>query len=171
MMVDERPSTRLINSINYISDSDFGAVVVASSHGGMYSAYKAVVAGVRGIILNDAGSGRDEAGVASLSFCGRYGVPAAVVSHMSARIGDVADMEARGTISGCNALASQLGIVPGMRVPNAVTCILAGGMTRTNKPDEIWKPAMRWPWRLVIRRSSALIPLRLSGRRMRAVSS
>ncbi len=136
-MIDETPSKRSINSINHISESDLGTVVVASSHGGLYSAYKAVTAGVRGIILNDAGRGRDDAGVASLGFCGRYGVPAAVVSHMSARIGDVADMEARGVISDSNDLAAQLGVRPGMRVPDAVTCLLTGDFVVPGTPDEV----------------------------------
>lgn len=136
-MTEGTPSTRSINSINHISENDLGAVVVASSHGGLYSAYKAVTARVRGIILNDAGRGRDDAGVASLDFCGRYGVPAAVVSYMSARIGDVADMEARGTISDCNELAARLGVTPGMRVADATACLLQGAFTAPGTPDEV----------------------------------
>lgn len=116
----ETVEIRTINSINHIREADRGAVVVASSHGGLYSAYKAVAAGVRGVILNDAGKGLEDAGIACLEFCGRYGMPAAVVSHMSARIGDVADMQARGVVSGANDAAQALGVVAGLDCAAAI---------------------------------------------------
>ena len=133
----EAVEIRAINSINHISESDKGAVVVASSHGGLYSAYKAVMAGVRGVILNDAGNGLDDAGIASLDFCGRYGIPAAVVSHMSARIGDVADMRARGMISGANAAAQAAGVLAGMSCAEAIERLAAAPATSPAKPGEV----------------------------------
>jgi hypothetical protein len=45
-----------------------------------------------GVVLNDAGVGLNGAGIGSLAFCENYGMKAATVSHLSARIGDVADM-------------------------------------------------------------------------------
>jgi len=128
---------RAINSINHISESDRGAVVVASSHGGLYSAYKAVTAGVRAVILSDAGGGLEDAGIASLEFCGSYGIPAAVVSHMSARIGDVADMRARGIISKSNAAAGALGIVAGMTCSQAISLFAAAPPTAPATPGEV----------------------------------
>ena len=134
-----RGEVRAINSINHISAQDRGAVVVASSHGGLYSAYKSVLAGVRGVILNDAGRGREDAGVASLEFCDRYGVPAAVVSHLSARIGDVADMQARGTISDANKAARALGIVEGMPCGTAVDLLASAPSAPTASPGEMFE--------------------------------
>lgn len=139
-MHEQRPASveiRAINSINHISGNDRGAVVVASSHGGLYSAYKAVTAGVRGIILNDAGKGLEEAGIASLQYCGRYGLPAAVVSHMSARIGDVADMQARGVISDANEIACTLGVVPGIACADAVARLTAAPEMPVTVPGEM----------------------------------
>lgn len=132
-----RGEVRSINSINHIGPQDRGAVVVASSHGGLYSAYKAVSAGVRGVILNNAGHGRDDAGVASLAFCDGYGVPAAVVSHLSARIGDVADMQARGLISDANEAARALGVLPGIQCRAAIAILAAAPDTPMATPGDM----------------------------------
>ena len=42
------------------------------------------------MILNDAGVGRDEAGIAALAYLDALGIAAATVSHESCRIGDTA---------------------------------------------------------------------------------
>ncbi|MDB5360991.1 MAG: hypothetical protein JWO51_2288 [Rhodospirillales bacterium] len=91
-----------------------GAVLVTGSHGGLYPGRLAVGAGVRSAIFHDAGIGRDEAGVASLALLDGFGIAAAAVAHDSARIGDTADMLARGRISRANAAARALGVTPGM---------------------------------------------------------
>jgi hypothetical protein len=102
-----------------------GAVVVSGSHGGRYPGYLAAKARLRAVILNDAGVGRDAAGIASLAYLEGYGVAAAAVSHASARIGDAADMMARGLISHANALAAAVGVVPGMACRAAAERLLA----------------------------------------------
>src|SRR5262245_31314526 len=91
-----------------------GAVVVTGSDGGRYPGYLAVKAGVRAVVLCDAGVGRDGAGIASLAYLERFGIAAAAVSHMSARIGDAADMMRRGVISHANAPAAVAGVVCGL---------------------------------------------------------
>lgn len=85
-------------------------VVVSASHGGLYPGYLAAKSGVRAVILNDAGIGRDEAGIAALAYLAALGIPAACVSHLSCRIGDTADMMRRGRISYLNAPAQNAGI-------------------------------------------------------------
>ncbi len=90
-----------------------GSVVVCGSHGGRYPAYLAAMAGLRAVIFNDAGVGRDNAGIASLALLGAGGMAAATVSHTSARIGESSDMLARGVISHVNEPARQLGVQPG----------------------------------------------------------
>lgn len=97
-----------VDSVNYLSASAKGSVAIASSHGGIYAAYKAAVSGARAVILNDAGIGRQNAGIACLDYCERIGMAAAVVAHTSARIGDVTDMLRRGIISRANRLAGTL---------------------------------------------------------------
>ena len=47
-----------------------GAVVVNASHGGVYAAYLAAKLGVAAAVFNDAGVGRDEAGIGGLDSIG-----------------------------------------------------------------------------------------------------
>lgn len=130
------PVLRAVDSINHLTEKDRGAVVVASSHGGLYCAYRALKFGVRGLVLNDAGVGLNAAGTASLAFCQQYGMAAATISHRSARIGDVADMQRRGVISFANANAERLGIVTGAECGTALAALLqAPAVTAT--PSEI----------------------------------
>lgn len=128
---------RAVNSINHVTADDRGAIVLASSHGGLYCAYKAVTVGLCGVILNDAGRGLEDAGIASLPFCDRYGMPCAVVSHMSARIGDVADMRERGVISVANEAAGALGVVPGMSCAAALERLADAPARAVARPDEV----------------------------------
>jgi hypothetical protein len=96
-----------------------GKVLVAGSHGGIIAGYYGASAGVRALILNDAGIGKDAAGIASLPYLAAIGMAAATVSHRSARIGDGADMLTRGVISHANAVAIALGVAPGMSCEQA----------------------------------------------------
>src|SRR5262245_38142227 len=83
-----------------------GAVVVGGSHGAVYAAYLSAKAGARAAIHNDAGIGRDDAGVGGLAWAETHGMAMAAVMSSSARIGDGADMLRRGVISRANALAA-----------------------------------------------------------------
>ena len=87
-----------------------GAVVVGGSHGAVYAAYLSAKAGVRAAIHNDAGIGRDEAGVSGLAWAEAQGMAMAAALSGSARIGDGADMLKRGIISRANPLAEACGV-------------------------------------------------------------
>lgn len=106
-----------------------GSVVVCGSHAGLYPGYLMAKAGVRAVILCDAGIGLDEAGVGSLPYLDGLGVAAAAVSHLSCRIGDVGDMLARGRISRVNALGAALGVQPGDDVASAASRLSAANTT------------------------------------------
>lgn len=110
---------RVLDSITKLGSADAGRVVIAGSHGGRYAAYCAARGGVRAVILNDAGVGLRQAGIAGLSDLQGWGVPAAAAGYQSCRIGDGADMLRHGVISHANVLAQALGCVPGMRVAEA----------------------------------------------------
>ncbi len=112
-----------------------GAVVITGSHGGRYAGYLVARAGARAAILNDAGVGRDEAGVGSLALCEALGMAAATVAHDSARIGDAADMLARGRVSRVNVVAARAGCAPGMRCAEA-----AGRLTDAPLPERAPEP-------------------------------
>jgi hypothetical protein len=100
------------DSITKLGDEAAGRVLVAASHGGLYPGYLAAAARLRGVILNDAGIGLDEAGVAALPYLDDFAMPAATIGHFSARIGNGADMIARGVISRVNRAAEALGCRP-----------------------------------------------------------
>jgi hypothetical protein len=106
-------AVRVVDSITKLDNSYAGQVLVAASHGGLYPAYLAAAAHLGGVILHDAGLGLDRAGIASLDYLDRLGMPAATIGHLSARIGDGADMAARGIVSHVNRAAAALGCAPG----------------------------------------------------------
>src|SRR5262249_11779967 len=73
--------------------------------------------------FNDAGVGRDRAGISGLDYLQELGMPAATVGHDTARIGDGPDMMARGCITHANALAEALGCRPGMACREATSAL------------------------------------------------
>jgi hypothetical protein len=101
------------------------AVVVSGSHGGRYPGYLAAKAGVRAVILNDAGGGLDNAGAGALAYLAGYGIAAATIAHTSARIGDAADMLRRGLVSQVNAAAQTVGVAIGMPCKEAAQAMLS----------------------------------------------
>jgi len=120
----------VLDSITELPPHVGGRPVVAASHGGIYSARCALAAAAGGVILCDAGIGREQAGVAGLALLDEEGVPAAAVSHASARIGDGADCLARGVLSVVNAAAQRLGIGEGMRASAAFALLQEALMRR-----------------------------------------
>jgi uncharacterized protein YunC (DUF1805 family) len=101
-----------------------GRFVACGSHGGAYSAHFADFVGVGGIIFNDAGVGRDAAGIAALQVLERRGRPAGAVSHARARIGRAADtVDAK--LAHVNGIGSRLGCTPGMSASDALARMLA----------------------------------------------
>jgi hypothetical protein len=111
--IAQHPLVLTADSITRVAADAAGAVVVNGSHGGIYAAYVAAKLCVAGVVFNDAGVGRDRAGISGLDYLARLGVPAAAVGHDTARIGDGADMMARGIITHANAPAVALGCEPG----------------------------------------------------------
>ena len=69
---------------------------------------------MRGALYNDAGIGKDEAGVSRLPALDARGIAAATVSAASARIGDARSTYEDGIISRVNASAAALGLREGI---------------------------------------------------------
>lgn len=113
----------VLDSVTVLEARHRGAVVVAASHGGVYAGYLAARANVAAVILNDAGVGKDEAGIGALAYLQALGVCAAAVDHASARIGDGEDMRRSGVLSHVNPLARDAGCRQGMYVEEAVTLL------------------------------------------------
>lgn len=106
----------LLDSVSAVSAETEGAIVITGSHGGMSAARLALAHPPRVVVFNDAGGGRDRAGVAGLTLLEAHGVAACAVAHDSARIGEAASTLATGVISEANGLALSLGAVPGRTV-------------------------------------------------------
>lgn len=97
------------DTVTALGPEHYGQVLIGGSHGGRYAGYMAAKTGLRGVILHNAGIGKDEAGIGSLAFLDGIGLPAATLEHFSARIADGRDQLARGVISHVNKSAAALG--------------------------------------------------------------
>ena len=110
----------LLDSITKIAPGDAGAVVVTGSHGGASVVAYALSVKLKLAVFNDAGVGKDRAGIAALDALQAKGVAAAAIAHTSGRIGDAADMWAHGVVSHVNAPAAALGLKPGENAQTAL---------------------------------------------------
>lgn len=108
-------ANRCFDSITTVPANLAGAAVLAASHGGAYVAKLALQLGLGGLIVSDAGVGRERAGIAALDVLDAHDIPCAAVSVRSARIGDGADCFDRGVISFANQAAARLGVQAGAR--------------------------------------------------------
>ena len=136
------PATKLApvltaDSITRIGAEAAGAVVVNGSHGGIYAAYVAAKLRVAAAVFNDAGVGRDEAGIAGLDYLAGLGKPAAAVGHGTARSGYGSDMMARGVVTHANALATALGCHPGMACQDAAAALQQAGASSRDPPPAL----------------------------------
>lgn len=102
------------DTVTRLDERHAGVVLVTGSHGGLIAARYAAAARVRAVIFNDAGCGLDDAGIAGLGALDRLGIPAAAVSHQTARIADAGDSLAHGIVSHANAAARTQGVLPGV---------------------------------------------------------
>jgi hypothetical protein len=116
----------LADSITKLGSEFRNKVLVCGSHGGRYCGYLAAFSGLRGVILNDAGLGKNNAGIGALDYLQPLGIPAATVAHTSARIGDGVDTMERGRVSYCNAVASELGCLRGQTCHEVAEFMLQG---------------------------------------------
>lgn len=130
-----QPAIVTAPTVTKLPEGVAGSVLVTGSHGGLYAGMLAARAEVRAVIFHDAGIGMAQAGVASLAVLGKYGVPAAAVSHMSARIGDTGDMLGRGVISRMNQAAEALGVTRAMPCAQAAGLLLAAALRRAVFPE------------------------------------
>jgi hypothetical protein len=127
----------VLDSVTHLGAEAAGRAALCASHGGVYAAWYAARRGVSAVILHDAGVGRDRAGVGGLDWLAARGVPAACVGHMSARIGDGADMLARGRLSAVNAPAAALGLAEGMAAERAFALLAEAGPPAASAAGEM----------------------------------
>jgi len=133
-MTAPRLQTIIVDSVTHLAPTHHGAVVYAASHGGTYAAAYAAAKGIAAVILNDAGIGRERAGIAGLDLLADLGVPGAAIAHTSARIGDGQDGVARGILSTVNAPAAVHGLTAGMSCREALERLAAAALAPAPKP-------------------------------------
>jgi len=112
----------LLDSIAYISPEHEDQVIVSGSHGGASAASFVVKVPKRplAVFYNDAGGGKDDAGIVALGMLESLGVICATYSHLSARIGEARDGFECGVITHLNPRAATAGLALGMPVRDAV---------------------------------------------------
>lgn len=114
----------LVDSITKVAPEDKGAHVVSASHGGTSSGEFALEVPLASAFFNDAGVGKDKAGISALDMLQARGVAAGTISHETGRIGDSQDMWDNGVISHANKLAIAAGLKPGLRIKDALLAIV-----------------------------------------------
>jgi hypothetical protein len=113
----------VVDSATQLGAAAKNAVVVCGSHGGLYPAWLAAKAGVRAIVLNDAGIGRHQAGVAGVAWLASLDIAACAVDYRSARIADGASMVEGGVVTMVNEAAAIHGCLPGHTCKQVAKCL------------------------------------------------
>jgi hypothetical protein len=106
----------LVDSITEAAVAAAGSVVVSGSHGGSSVVRYVSQSRPRLAVFNDAGVGKDGAGVAALPLLQALGIAACTVAHTSARIGDARSTLDEGVVSRVNEAAAALGGRVGQRL-------------------------------------------------------
>jgi len=114
----------LLDSVTETTAAHADAVVVTGSHGGASVVRYARAAPARLFVFNDAGIGKDRAGIAALDALDADGIAAAAVAHDSARIGEAGDTWAHGRLSAVNAAGARLGLRVGLPLRDALAPLI-----------------------------------------------
>ena len=99
-----------MDSIGEVQAEDAGTVVITGSHAGLNVTEYVLRYPLRAAFFNDAGVGKDDAGIAALAILQDKGIPAGAVAHTSACIGDASDTYTNGVLSHVNQAAQNIGI-------------------------------------------------------------
>jgi hypothetical protein len=116
LLLSEARQVWALDSASLVSPEHGNTIVITGSHGGLLGGRPetALKYDVLGALYNDAGIGKDQAGVSRLPALDERGIPAATVSAASARIGDARSTYEDGIVSRINARAAALGLREGM---------------------------------------------------------
>ncbi len=111
------------DSITFLNENNAGDIVVCGSHGGVSAGHYAQKRRVKAVFFNDAGIGKNNAGIKSLASLSDAGILACTVDCMSAEIFNGQDILENGIISVCNQLAQARNIKEKMTVKEALKYI------------------------------------------------
>ena len=101
-----------------------GDVFVDGSHCGVNVGEMTLSTGMGAMIGNDAGMGKNDAGIVALKMCDERGIPAAAVAAISAKIGSGMSTYEQGKISVANETAKKMGVTAGMTAKEAADKML-----------------------------------------------
>jgi hypothetical protein len=110
----------VMDSMSQVETGDRDRILVAASNGGQESGRLAIDIRCALAVFNDAGIGKDDAGIAGVVAMGAAGIPGAAVSHVSAEISNGMDMWHHGVLSYVNAPAHAAGLRVGDTVDTGV---------------------------------------------------
>ena len=116
-------SVTVTDSITFLNENNVGDIAVCGSHGGVSAGEYAQKRRLKAVFFNDAGIGKNDAGVKSLATLSDAGILACTVDCMSAEIFNGQDMLDNGIISVCNKLAKSKDINEKMTVKEAIQYI------------------------------------------------
>lgn len=125
-VVKEMGKARIV-IVDTSSDVDEGNnmdIIITGSHGGVNACEYMGNLKIKGMVSNDAGIGKNEAGIAGMKGLDKYDIPAVAVSTMSAKIGNGTSTYEQGSLSATNELAKKLGISQGMSAREAADIML-----------------------------------------------
>lgn len=125
IFTDNRFKTVLMDSISYVGPDNKNDIIVSGSHGGTSSAQYGLDVKVGAAFFNDAGIGKNRAGISGLQMLEKAGIMAAAVSHQSAEIASGKDTYENGIVSFVNSCAEKAGLKTGMSVRDAVVLLRA----------------------------------------------
>ena len=116
-------SITITDSITFLNESNAGDIVVCGSHGGVSAGHYAQKHRLKAVFFNDAGIGKNNAGIKSLASLSDAGILACTVNCMSAEIFNGQDALDNGIVSVCNQLATSRNMKEKMTVKEALKCI------------------------------------------------
>ena len=116
-------SITVVDSITFQGADNAGDILVCGSHGGVSAGHYAEKLQLKAAFFNDAGIGKNNAGIKSLDSLSDLGILACTVDCMSAEIFNAEDALENGIISVCNQLAKDKNICEGMTVKEALMLI------------------------------------------------
>jgi hypothetical protein len=116
LLISESPKVWALDSASLVLPEHKDSIVVTGSHGGLLGGKPetALKFDVLGALYNDAGTGKDDAGISRLPALDARGIAAATVSAASARIGDARSTYEDGIVSRVNTCAAALGLHEGI---------------------------------------------------------
>ena len=110
----------ITDSITFLNESNAGDIVVCGSHGGVSAGHYAQKHQLKAVFFNDAGIGKNNAGIKSLDSLSDSGILACTVDCMSSEIFNGQDVLDYGIITVCNQLAKSRNIKEKMSVKEAI---------------------------------------------------